>query len=63
MSGGRGVWVRNDLERRLKRLLRLERTVQDTTFVVSEEQLRLLDRHSLEPLRETRGGSLTAPRR
>ncbi|HXH82653.1 MAG TPA: helix-turn-helix domain-containing protein [Candidatus Tectomicrobia bacterium] len=48
VSGVRGVWSRHDLETRLKRLLRLERHVQDTAFVVSEEQLRLLERHSLE---------------
>src|SRR5882672_6870474 len=44
----RGVWSRHDLEARLKRLLRLERHVQETAFVVSAEQLRLLERHSVE---------------
>ena len=48
VSGVRGVWSRHDLETRLKRLLRLERHVQETAFVVSEEQLRLLERHSVE---------------
>ena len=48
VSGVRGVWSRHDLETRLKRLLRLERHAQETTFVVSEEQLRLLERHSVE---------------
>src|SRR5262249_23005312 len=48
VSGVRGVWSRHDLETRLKRLLRLERHVRETTFVVSEEQLRLLERHSIE---------------
>jgi len=48
VSGVRGVWSRHDLETRLKRLLRLERHVQETAFVVSEEQLRLLERHSPE---------------
>src|SRR5262249_12777005 len=48
-SGVRGVWLRHDLETRLKRLLRLERTVQaDTTLVLAEEQVRLLERHSVD---------------
>jgi len=34
-AGVRGVWLRHDLETRLKRLLRLERHAQATTFVVS----------------------------
>src|SRR5215510_3444297 len=47
-SGVRGVWVRHDLETRLKRLLRLEQAVaQDTTLVLAEEQVRLLERHSV----------------
>ena len=48
VSGVRGVWSRHDLETRLKRLLRLERHAQETAFVVSDEQLRLLERHSVE---------------
>ena len=48
VSGVRGVWSRHDLETRLTRLLRLERQVQEMAFVVSEEQLRLLERHSVE---------------
>ena len=47
-SGVRGVWLRNDLETRTKRLLRLERTASDTTFVLSDEQVRLLERHSVD---------------
>jgi hypothetical protein len=47
-SGVHGVWSRNDLETRLKRLLRLERHAQETAFVVCEAQLRLLERHSVE---------------
>ena len=48
VSGVRGVWARNDLETRLKRLLRLEQAAQDSTLVLSEEQLGLLERHSVE---------------
>jgi transposase InsO family protein len=48
-SGVRGVWLRHDLETRLKRLLRLEQAVaQDTTLVLAEEQIRLLERHSVD---------------
>ncbi len=47
-SGVRGVWLRHDLETRTKRLLRLERTASDTTFVLSDEQVRLLERHSVD---------------
>jgi transposase InsO family protein len=48
-SGVRGVWLRHDLETRYKRLMRLEReTRQNTTFVLTEEQVRLLERHSPE---------------
>jgi transposase InsO family protein len=46
-SGVRGVWLRNDLETRYKRLMRLERESRDnTTFVLTDEQVRLLERHS-----------------
>jgi transposase InsO family protein len=48
VSGVRGVWGRHDLETRLKRLLRLEQAAQDSTLVLSDEQLRLLERHSVE---------------
>ena len=48
-SGVRGVWLRHDLETRLKRLLRLEQAVaQDTTLVLAEEQVRLLERHRVD---------------
>jgi len=47
-SGVRGVWLRHDLETRTKRLLRLERSASDTTFVLTDEQVRLLERHSVD---------------
>lgn len=48
-SGGvRGVWLRNNLETRNKRLLRLEQTSRDDTFVLSEKQIELLEKHSLD---------------
>jgi transposase InsO family protein len=47
-SGVRGVWLRHDLETRTKRLLRLERTAQDDTVVLSEAQIQLLERHSVD---------------
>lgn len=48
-SGGvRGVWQRHNLETRTKRLLRLEETARDTTFVLSEQQIKLLEKHSTE---------------
>jgi transposase InsO family protein len=47
-SGVRGVWLRHDLETRYKRLLRLEAEAQEQTFVLSDEQIRLLERHSPE---------------
>lgn len=47
-SGVRGVWLRHDLETRHKRLLRLERTSQDTTYILSDEQIQLLERHSVD---------------
>jgi transposase InsO family protein len=47
-SGVRGVWLRHELETRTKRLLRLERTASDTTFVLTDEQVRLLERHSVD---------------
>jgi transposase InsO family protein len=48
-SGVRGVWLRHDLETRLKRLLRLEQAVaQDTPLVLAEEQVRRLERHSVD---------------
>ena len=47
-SGVRGVWLRHDLETRHKRLLRLERQSQETTYVLTDEQIRLLERHSVD---------------
>ena len=48
-SGVRGVWLRHDLETRHKRLLRLERHCRDeTTYVLSEKQIELLERHSVD---------------
>jgi transposase InsO family protein len=47
-SGVRGVWLRHDLETRHKRLLRLENTSQDSTYILSEEQIQLLERHSVD---------------
>ena len=47
-SGVRGVWLRHDLETRYKRLLRLEAQAQEQTFVLSDAQIRLLERHSPE---------------
>jgi transposase InsO family protein len=46
-SGVRAVWLRHDLETRYKRLMRLERESRDsTTFILTDEQIRLLERHS-----------------
>jgi Integrase core domain. len=47
-SGVRGVWLRNDLETRHKRLLRLEQASRDATLVLTEEQIHLLERHSVD---------------
>lgn len=47
-SGVRNVWLRNELETRTKRLLRLEKTAQESTLVLSEEQIQLLERHSTD---------------
>ena len=46
--GVRSVWLRHDLETRHKRLLRLEQQFQDDTYVLSEEQIELLERHSVD---------------
>lgn len=45
-SGVRGVWLRHDLETRYKRLMRLEVEARGETLVLSQEQIRLLERHS-----------------
>jgi transposase InsO family protein len=47
-SGVRGVWLRHDLATRYKRLMRLEAQAQEQTIVLSEAQIRLLERHSPE---------------
>ena len=47
-TGVRGVWSRHELETRHKRLLRLEEHVRDDTYVLSEEQIELLERHSVD---------------
>jgi transposase InsO family protein len=47
-TGVRGVWSRHGLETRTKRLLRLEREVKDSAFVLSEAQIALLERHSVD---------------
>lgn len=43
-SGVRGVWQRHDILKRHQRLLRLEARASDTTYVLSDEQMRLLER-------------------
>jgi transposase InsO family protein len=47
-SGVRGVWQRHNLETRHRRLLKLERVSQEETIVLSDEQIRLLERHSVD---------------
>lgn len=47
-GGVRGVWQRHNLETRHRRLLRLEKANQETTLVLSEEQIQLLERHSVD---------------
>jgi transposase InsO family protein len=47
-AGVRGVWMRHGLEKRHKRLLRLEQHAQEETHVLSEEQIELLERHSVD---------------
>lgn len=47
-SGVRGVWLRNNLETRYKRLMRLEAQAREQTHVLTDEQIRLLERHSPE---------------
>ena len=47
-SGVRGVWLRHELATRHQRLLRLETQAQDDTLALSDEQIRLLERHSCE---------------
>lgn len=47
-TGVRGVWLRHDLETRHKRLLRLEQHAQGDTVVLTEQQIELLERHSVD---------------
>jgi len=48
-SGGvRGVWSRHQLLTRHQRLLRLEKSVAEKGFTLTEEQVRLLEKHSPE---------------
>lgn len=47
-SGVRGVLLRNNLETRYKRLMRLEEHAREDTFVLSERQIELLERFSPE---------------
>ena len=47
-SGVRNVWLRHDLEHRSKRLLRLEQESRQETFALSDEQIALLERHSVD---------------
>lgn len=47
-TGVRGVWARHGIETRYKRLMRLEQHAQGDTIVLSEAQIRLLERHSVD---------------
>ncbi len=47
-SGVRGVWLRHDIETRHKRLMWLESKAREKTIVLTDEQVRLLERHSSE---------------
>lgn len=47
-SGVRGVWLRHDLGTRHKRLLRLEQHSQVDTFILTDAQIALLERHSAD---------------
>ena len=47
-AGVRGVFLRNDLESRYKRLMRLERAAQQTTLVLTPSQVALLEKHSVD---------------
>jgi transposase InsO family protein len=45
-GGVRGVWQRHNMETRVKRLLRLEEAAQNNIVVLTESQIKLLERHS-----------------
>ena len=47
-SGGRGIWMRDDLQTRHHRLLRLKETVQKRKIKLSEEQIQALERFDPE---------------
>ena len=47
-GGVRNVWLRHELETRYKRLMRLEQHAREDTFVLSEEQIQLLEQHSVD---------------
>ncbi len=47
-TGVRGVWARHGIETRYKRLMRLESEAQGDTIVLSETQIKLLERHSVD---------------
>ena len=47
-SGVRGVWLRHDLHSRYKRLMKLEIESRGDTFILTEEQIRLLEKHSAD---------------
>lgn len=47
-TGVCGVWSRHELDTRHQRLLRLERAAAEATFVLSEEQIQLLERYSTD---------------
>jgi transposase InsO family protein len=64
-SGVRGEWLHHDLETRHKRLLRLERVSQESSFVLSDEEIQLLKRQSVDFCRRhaqaSRPGELLLP--
>jgi hypothetical protein len=47
-SGVRGVWMRHDIATRHKRLLRLKKQTHDDSFILSDAQIALLERHSVD---------------
>jgi hypothetical protein len=47
-TGVRGVWARHGIETRYKRLMRLEQHAQGDTVMLSDAQIRLLERHSVD---------------
>lgn len=47
-GGVRNVWLRHELETRYKRLLRLEKHASDETIMLTQEQIQLLEKHSVD---------------